>query len=88
MKSLKDVAAELGVTPKVVRGEIECGALAAHRIGKKGVYRVPDEAIAEYKARTLVVPAPTVQRPPRRSPPPRSGEVRHLQALHAEARDA
>ena len=88
MKALTDVATDLGVTPKVLRGEIACGALTAHRIGKKGVYRIPDEAVEEYKARTLVVPAPTVPRPPRRSPQPRSGEVRHLRALHAEARDA
>jgi excisionase family DNA binding protein len=88
MRSLKDVAAELGVTPKVVRGEIERGALPAHKIGAKGVYRIPHEAVEKYKARTLVVPTPTILRPPRRSPQPRSDEVRHLRALHAEARDA
>jgi len=88
MKSLKDVATELGVTPKVVRGEIERGALPAHKIGKKGVYRITDETVADYKARTLVAPVATPIRAPRRSPRARSGEVRHLRALHAEARDA
>jgi excisionase family DNA binding protein len=86
VKSVQEVASELGVRPKVVYGEIRRGLLAAHKIGRS--YRISDEALADYKARTLVTPAAATVRPPRRSPRPRTGEVRHLRALHAEARDA
>jgi excisionase family DNA binding protein len=87
MKSVREVADELAVSTKVVRAEIERGALSAHRIGRKGVYRVPDEAVAEYKERTLVVPTPVKTRPSRSSSS-RSSEVRHLRALQSKAHDA
>jgi excisionase family DNA binding protein len=86
VKSVQEVASELGVRPKVVYGEIRRGLLAAHKIGRS--FRISDEALADYKLRTLVVPAATPTRTPRRSPRPRRGEVRHLRALHEQARDA
>ena len=86
MKSVRQVAFELGVKPKVVYGEIRRGLLTAHKIGRS--YRISDEALADYKERTLVTPAAMPGRSPRRTPRPRTGEVRHLRALHAEARDA
>jgi len=88
VRSVRDVAAEFGVSAKVIRGEIERGALTAHKIGGKGVYRIPQEAVDEYRAQTLVVPASMPVRTPRRPPRQRSGEIRHLRTLHEETRSA
>lgn len=69
--TVPEVAAILRVDPKTVRADIRAGRLRAIRVGDRGQYRVPEDALGELPGAAAVAAGEAVTpiRPPRRARP-------------------
>lgn len=73
---IAEAAAEIGVSPRTVRGLLERGEIRGHRVGR--AVRVYLESLEDYQRRNEITPrapAPDGPKRPGRRKSPRSGEA-------------